>query len=247
VIEKTNREDAISGLPIRSSQDLTEIASIPLNTPIERPEHLGVLKLKISGIPFEIDGLNGGRQILTGNRLSVTKETLSNLTVMQAADKNLIAHEDLLKSSMYIQADHPKIKTLVRGILDPGDKPQEKVFKLIAWMQKNIEKKPVISIPDALTTLENRVGDCNEHAMLFAALARAAGIPTRLEAGIVYLHGRFYYHAWNAVFIGRWVTADALFGQFPADVTHIRFSSGSDKFNLDMMSLIGKLKIELIS
>ncbi|MDX2500601.1 MAG: transglutaminase-like domain-containing protein [Deltaproteobacteria bacterium] len=101
-------------------------------------------------------------------------------------------------------------------------------------------------MPDALSTLENRVGDCNEHAVLFAALARASGIPCRLEAGLVYLKGRFYYHAWNLVYLGRWITADALFGQVPADVSHIRLVTGSPQQQLDLMGLIGKLQLSVI-
>jgi len=104
----------------------------------------------------------------------------------------------------------------------------------------------VLSMPDALSTLENRMGDCNEHAMLFAAMARSAGIPARVEAGLVYMKGRFYYHAWNLLFLGRWVTADALFGQLPADVTHLRLVTGSMQQQLDLVAVIGNITIEIL-
>src|SRR4030042_5205723 len=107
-------------------------------------------------------------------------------------------------------------------------------------MQDNIEKKPVISIPDALSVLENRSGDCNEHAILFAALARAAGIPARVEAGLVYLKGRFYYHAWNLAYVGRWITVAALFNEIPADVTHIRLVNDAERNQLDLLPVIGR-------
>ena len=90
------------------------------------------------------------------------------------------------------------------------------------------------------------MGDCNEHAVLFAALARAAGIPTRIEAGLVYLNGRFYYHAWNAVYLDRWVTVDALMNQFPADATHIRFTVGGLDRQMDLMGAIGNVNLEIV-
>jgi transglutaminase-like putative cysteine protease len=90
------------------------------------------------------------------------------------------------------------------------------------------------------------VGDCNEHAVLLAALARAASIPTKIETGLVYLNGRFYYHAWNLVYIGSWVTVDALFGQIPADVTHIRVTTGTEREQLDLLGLIGKIRLEVL-
>jgi transglutaminase-like putative cysteine protease len=90
------------------------------------------------------------------------------------------------------------------------------------------------------------VGDCNEHAVLYAALARAAGIPAQVEAGLVYQNGRFYYHAWNVVYLGTWITADSLMGQLPADVTHIRFVRGAER-QIDLIRMIGKVRLEILS
>jgi transglutaminase-like putative cysteine protease len=151
-----------------------------------------------------------------------------------------------IKSTPFIQSDHQKIRALAKKIIGNHSLPLEKVRKLVDWVHQNIEKRPVISLPDALTTLENRVGDCNEHAVLMAALARAAGIPCRVEAGLVYLKGRFYYHAWNLVYLGRWITVDALFDQIPADVSHIRFVTGSPDRQLDLIGIIGKIQLRVI-
>ena len=45
---------------------------------------------------------------------------------------------------------------------------------------------------------------------------------------------------------GGWVTADAVFGQMPADVTHIRFVRGDADRQLDLVGLIGRLKLEIL-
>jgi transglutaminase-like putative cysteine protease len=122
----------------------------------------------------------------------------------------------------------------------------EKIKKIMAWIFNNIEKRPVISIPNALDTLKNRTGDCNEHAALFAAMARAAGIPARIEAGLVYLDGRFFYHAWNTLYLGRWITADALMNQLPADVTHLRLVRGDPSQQINLVSVIGKIELTIL-
>jgi transglutaminase-like putative cysteine protease len=90
-----------------------------------------------------------------------------------------------LRPGPFIQSDDQKIRDLAREILkdEPDAPPLTRAKKLLDWVFTHIEKRPVLSLPDALSTLENRVGDCNEHAVLLAALARAAGIPTRIEAG----------------------------------------------------------------
>ena len=207
-----------------------------------------MLKVKIQGISSKNVQLQGGRQTFKGQVLTVHKERLSDLAVALKSE-NLAALEKIfLKPGPFIQSDHQKIRALAKEILkdDTNAPPLTRARKLLDWVHTHIEKRPVLSLPDALSTLENRVGDCNEHAVLLAALARAAGIPTRIEAGLVYLKGRFYYHAWNLMYLGQWITADSLFGQLPADVSHLRFTTGSPRQQLDLMRVIGKVKLTVI-
>jgi len=245
-LEKTTREQALSGLPVQASQDLTQIASVPVDTTIENAQALERLRLKVGGISFENLALDGGRQTFQRPVLTIVRESLPDSSLGPLGAQDLKGLADFLEPSALIQSDHPDIQSLVRKITSAADTPLLKARKLMDWIHENIEKRPVLSLPDALSTLTNRVGDCNEHAMLFAALTRAVGIPSKIETGLVYLNGRFYYHAWNALFLGRWITADSLFGQLPADVTHIRFSSGARNLGLDMMTIIGKVNLQVI-
>ena len=188
---KTDRHDALYGLAVESSRDLTKAASVSSNVSITNPDRLERLKLEISGVAFDQLHLDGGRQMFKDNILIIVKESLSDLD-SSSNENNFGALEKIfLKPSPFIQSDHQKIQQLVLNIIGPNSTatPLEKAQKLLDWVHRNIEKRPVLSLPDALSTLENRVGDCNEHAVLLAALARAAGIPCRVEAGLVYLKG----------------------------------------------------------
>jgi hypothetical protein len=230
-LAKTSREVALNGLAVEASADLTKIASVASNVVLEHPAQLRRLKFEINGITDNRIRLNGGRQNFSNNVLTIEKESIANLPD-DIDGRNLEAFEKIfLKPSAFIQSDQALAR--VRALVD--------------WVYQNIEKRPVLSLPDALSTLKNRVGDCNEHAVLFAALARAAGIPCRLEAGLVYLKGRFYYHAWNLVYLGRWTTVDALFGQVPADVSHIRLVTGAPAQQLDLMGVIGKINLKVLT
>ena len=245
---KTNRKDALDGLAIESSQDLTKIASVASNITLDNVEARNMLKVKIQGIPTDKLQLQGGRQALNGQVLTVKREVLTNLA-SELQIENLAALEKIfLKPGPFIQSDNQRIRDQAREILkDAPDAPLlVRARMLLDWVHTHIKKRPVLSLPDALSTLENRVGDCNEHAVLMAALARAAGIPTRIEAGLVYLKGRFYYHAWNLMYLGEWITADSLFGQLPADVSHLRFATGSPEQQLDIMGIIGKIQLTVI-
>jgi hypothetical protein len=245
---QTDRQDALDGLAIKSSQDLTKIASVASNVTFEDVEALEVLKVKIQGISTQNVKLQGGRQTFKEQVLTVQKERLSNLALELKPENMATLEKIFLKPGPFIQSDHPKIRALAQKILKdaPDAGPLAQAEMLMNWVHTHIEKRPVLSLPDALSTLKNRVGDCNEHAVLLAALGRAAGIPTRIEAGLVYLKGRFYYHAWNLMYLGQWVTADSLFGQLPADVSHLRFTTGSPKQQLDLMGVIGKIRLTVI-
>jgi transglutaminase-like putative cysteine protease len=245
-LEKTTRDRALFDLPVESSQDLTMVVSVPSNVPINNAETLTRLEAEISGIPSDYIRLDGGRQSLKGNLLIIKKESLPDATTDYDVTELKEPQIKFLEPTPFIESNHPKIRNLVKKIVAADETPFKKTIKLVDWINKNIAKRPVISVPDALAVIENCAGDCNEHAVLLAALARAAGIPAKLEAGLVYLNGRFYYHAWNLLYLGKWITVDSLFGQLPADVTHIRFSSGELGQQLDLISMIGKIKLKII-
>ena len=78
------------------------------------------------------------------------------------------------------------------------------------------------------------------------ALARAAGLPTRIAVGLVYEGGYFYYHAWPEVLLGDWFPLDPTLGQYPADATHIRLLTGGLREQYRLGGIIGKLKIEVL-
>ena len=118
--------------------------------------------------------------------------------------------------------------------------------KIKDWVYSEIAKEPTVSIPNALEVLQAKKGDCNEHTVLFNALARAAGIPAKTVVGVVYLRGAFYYHAWSEVWLGDWVVPR--FGIQPISRRRdpFKFLEGEIDRQIDILQLIGNLKIEVL-
>ena len=56
----------------------------------------------------------------------------------------------------FIQSDDHRIRNVAEKIVKPTDTPLEKVRKLVSWIQTNIRRQPVLSLPNALSTLKNR-------------------------------------------------------------------------------------------
>lgn len=242
-MEKTTKEKALSGIVLKPAQDITEAASVPANVIIPQPDKLNLMEVEIQGIDSSFLSLHGGRQHLDGNILTIRKETLPRHDeVLVAAE---IIDPQYLQPTLHIRSDHPQIMQTAAQIINSETNALIQAQSLADWIYHNIEKKPVLSVPDAISTLNNLVGDCNEHAILLAAFARAVGIPAQMETGLVYLRGRFYYHAWNVLYVGEWITVDSLFGQFPADVTHIRLSSGFTE-QTDLLGVIGNINLTIL-
>ncbi len=238
---RSNRDEALK--PLTASRDLTGLAAVTPDRPIENPGQLKWLKLRIDGIEPERLPLSGPRQVRSGSVLTITREPLPSAQAALDLSADL---KPYLAPAPMIQSDAPRIRALAAELAAGADTPLGQVKAIVAWMDANIQKRPVLSLPDALNTLDQRMGDCNEHAVLLAALARAAGIPTQIEAGLVYQKGRFFYHAWNRVYLNGWVTVDALMGQIPADATHIRLARGDLSEQMGILPMIGKLDISIL-
>ena len=89
-----------------------------------------------------------------------------------------------------------------------------------SWIEKNISNDAYRSdVKGAEWAFKNRRGDCTEQALLYVALARAAGLPARVMGGyIVERSGRVFgkdYHNWAEVYVeGKWLIADPFYGVF---------------------------------
>ena len=225
--------------------DIVAQTSIPVAKAISDPQSRSELQLKLSGINLANFPLNGGRQRLSGSDLEIRREDVQRLSAKTIPNREprLISY---LQPTPFLQADHPNIRALTAKILNGESDSYRAAVKIKDWVYREVAKQPTVSIPNALEVLQTKKGDCNEHTVLFNALARAAGIPAKTVVGIVYLRGAFYYHAWSEIWLGEWVSLDSVLNQFPADVTHVKFLEGEIDRQLDILQLIGNLKIEVL-
>ncbi|MGD8276386.1 MAG: transglutaminase-like domain-containing protein, partial [Gemmatimonadota bacterium] len=124
--------------------------------------------------------------------------------------------------------------------------PSVAAERLEAWVYGSLEKAITPSVPSAIQVLDAMRGDCNEHTVLYVALARSIGLPARTAVGLVSVRGRFYFHAWPEVLLGgRWIAVDPTLGQFPADASHLRFLVGGLARQVELIRLIGRLQLDV--
>lgn len=208
------------------------------------------VRVRLSGVSLSGFDLQGGRQTLRGDTLRVVREAGAVLE----ADWSLAARSQgfrlrfgpELAEEPLLQVNDREIVALAVRIAGNERDPRIVAERINRWVHDSLEKVITVSVPNAVQVLRSRRGDCNEHTQLYVALARAAGIPARVNTGLAYVNGKFYYHAWPEVRLRDWVAVDPTFGQFPADAAHLRFVRGGLARQGELLRLIGNLRLEVL-
>jgi hypothetical protein len=228
-----------------AAPDLTAQAAVPFN--MKLPDDIRYLKIRLSGINLDEFHLDGGRQHRVGNSIEIRREDLDALSIQKLASsekEKARPSPEYIRDTAFVQSKDKQIIALSRKIVGTEKDPLKASRLIYNWVYTNVEKAPALTVPMAAEVLKAKKGDCNEHTVLFTALARASGIPARMSLGLVYDEGKFYYHAWPEIFAGDWVAVDPTLGQFPADAAHIRLITGDLDQQMRLAGVMGKIKIE---
>jgi hypothetical protein len=208
------------------------------------------LRFRLSGVDLSGFQLEGGRQSLRGDTLVIQRESWDGLDPGYRLPYSFMDLREALEPEPLIQSDDPRIVRRARELTARRSQwsqdPKEVARQLTTSVYGMLEKSITFSVPNAVQVLETLRGDCNEHTVLYVAMARALGLPARTAVGLVYVNGAFFYHAWPEVWLGEWVAVDPTFGQYPADASHIRFVIGGLAQQVEIVRLIGNLDIEVI-
>jgi len=224
--------------------DIQRLVAVVPDRPLPEARRIASIKLELTGVGQDTFNLRGGCQSYE----NMVLEVVPRLPVPGQLSDTLptVIRDVCTAQGSFVQSEHPRLLALAAELIDLEAGDMDKIRSIMRWMDENIEKKPTFSIPNTLEVLERKSGDCNEFAVLFCSLARAAGIPTRVAMGLVYVEDAFYYHAWNECWLGDWIPVDPIFGQFPADATHLRFLAGDMDRQIEILPLVGKVGIKVM-
>jgi hypothetical protein len=162
-----------------------------------------------------------------------------------------------LKPTRYLQAGDKEIISLARRAVGKTKDAAQAAYQIENFVHEFItEKNLSVGYASAAEVAVSRQGDCTEHAVLTAAMCRAAGVPARVTSGIVYIPefvGRknvFAGHAWVQAYVGgKWIGIDATRAPNGFGPGHITMATGSgdpaDFFA--MANMLGYFKIEKIT
>ncbi|MEM9532466.1 MAG: transglutaminase-like domain-containing protein [Pseudomonadota bacterium] len=162
--------------------------------------------------------------------------------------------QDFFDASRWLQIEAPEIHDLVRKARGDAVRPADQMRRFEAFVKDYVSDKNLsVGYASALEVARNRSGDCTEHALLLAAMGRAAGIPTRVATGLAYVDNWlgnqhvFVPHAWTQAWLGgRWVSFDAALGGFDAGHIALAYGNGDPASFYDGISTLGNLTLESV-
>jgi transglutaminase-like putative cysteine protease len=123
--------------------------------------------------------------------------------------------------------------------------------RIRAWVRGHVTKLTNVGAPrGAAEIMTSRDGVCRDFATLFAAVARAAGVPTRLCSGVLYFREGFFYHAWVECRLtdgeDGWYAFDPTLDDDFVDATHIKFAQGDPAAMFGVVRVVGRIRAEVI-
>ncbi len=238
----------ISDWALAKKDLIYDFSLVRVQPPIKDPKKLTGLAVEISDWNDALPLLQEGGQHVekrgNGKVLFKTGSLVQNLSELKS-QKPLDAH---LKAANKIESDAPEIKAQAKT-LATGVKNQEELARVLASWTAEWLKDTIDDGGSAVESFKSKSGNCQTHARLYTALARAAGIPTRFVSGLVHLEGKgFLYHSWAESFIDdHWVSVDPTYNQLPADPTHLKLLEGHLPEDMaPIIAIIGRIKMTVV-
>ena len=242
--------------------DLGEGLAVKIGRPLERPHQTARVRYRVSlqdGDPAAVFTAGPSQQVkpLESNAAEVTVYALrpdSEQFHREAPEDP--AGDEYRRPNNFIQSDDLGIVAMAEKAAGGIEDPWQVALALERYVQSVITKRDYTqAFATAAEVAQTGAGDCTEHAVLLAALARARGIASRVAVGLVYMpsHQAFGYHMWNEVYIGdRWIPVDATLAMGGIGAAHLKLAhhslDGAAAYVsfLPIAQVAGRLKIEVI-
>lgn len=260
VYYRTTREVALAKNGAAPKIDIGAAADIPLRKPIPNAHQVKAvtygITLKGDDDPRSALAQDQRQELLAlqGNRLQLRVRAVRNPGPAAARE----AGAEYLASNYFLTSDDAQVKLHAARAVGAETDPWRKAQAVERWVFQNMRKSSMVEFTTAGQVARNLIGDCRQHAILTAALCRAAGIPSRTAVGLVYVAKPtgpvLGFHMWTEVFVhGQWLGLDATFGGGSVGAGHVKIADHSWHNTesltpmLAVLRVLGKMEIEILA
>lgn len=251
--EETEAKRFLSEASLNKKDLVFDFSLVRTEAPLACPREATFLEILLEGIPGQLPILQGpgqeaferkeGEKTWVRYRLRRTSDSPPRQIEATLEPAGL---QPYLRPTFHLNSRYPAIREKAHEITSGAPSSLEKVRRLAQWVADEVKDEVVDSL-SAVEVFETRKGECQAHTMLYAAMARAVEIPTRVVGGLVYAEGiGFLYHAWAESYIDGWVAVDPTFNQVGVDATHIKLVEGPDWPSLMLIGkVVGRVKAKI--
>lgn len=199
-----------------------------------------------------------GRQEIKNIKGNTFELHIKGIRDPQPVEKPIAVKKEFLKSNYFVNSDDDRVRKHAASAIGEETDAWERAKLIERWVHEHMENK---NFTEAFATADHVAktleGDCTEHAVLSAAMCRAAGVPSRLAVGLLYVDTRggpvMGFHMWTEVWAkGQWLPIDATMGRGYVGAAHLKIADHSwhDVQSmtplLPVVRVLGKIKIDVI-
>ncbi len=113
-----------------------------------------------------------------------------------------------LESTALMPCDHVDVVAATKREVGDARDARTAAERIAAFVYRLRKQSPDVGEATAIEILASMRGDCSEHATLFVAMCRAAGVPARKCSGYVCVGEQWGAHAWAEIWVGAWMGVD---------------------------------------
>jgi len=261
VTHRTTR--AVATAPAEMVPDLLENTTLLLNRAIPNPHATRSVvfrvTLKDDDDPTTALAQDARQEIKNAKGSTFELHVKAVRAPARVAKPDAPARDEYVKSCYYLNCDNPRVKELAERAVGDETDALKKARLIERWVCANVTNDNKAAFAPAGEVARTLSGDCRQHALLAAAMCRAAEVPSRTAIGLVYATDRrdrpaLMYHMWTEVWVrGQWLAIDATLGQGSIGAAHIKIADQSwyDTQSLTPLlavaRVLDKLKFEVLS
>lgn len=235
---------------------------VKVQPPLAKPHQTSevVYRVELAGAnPAEVFATGPTQQVksLGPHTAEITVIRRDPLAAGKGAENSASPPAEYVTANSILQLDDAGLKQMAAEGKGTATAPAEVAVALEKYVRGAMKQADFSQgFATAAEVAESRSGDCTEHAVLLAALARINGIPSRVAIGLVYVDAAaaFGYHMWTEVLLnGEWVPLDATIGRGGTSAAYLKLNDssleGASAYSsfLSVAQVLGQLKVSVVS
>jgi hypothetical protein len=234
---------------------------IPLNRAVARPHDAAGIVYRVT-----VKGDDNPATAFTRDARQQASDARGNSFTLTVRRQTIPAEEtgtegvkpEYTQSSYFIDSDDEKVRQFAAAAVERETDAWRKAQRIERWVRDRMTGTSDVGFEPASHIARDLKGDCRQHAMLTAAMCRAAGVPARTAVGLVYVNDPdrgpvFGFHMWTEVWArGKWLGVDATLGRGGIGPGHLKVTDASWHNTqtlaplLPVVRVMGKLGIEVV-